>query len=580
MRKRVAALLLAFLLLGAFPVRYTITYAASDADGYLARLNALIPKPFINGHEVTREEFFATAACLFIPDEPSSNDWPFADANLIRPENVSYLDALYRRGILAGAWDNGQLVLLPSKQITRQEAVTVMGRLLAQSSDGELTFMDQKEIQPYAYPYVAWFTERGIIEGYSHDSFNPEGHVTSEQLAVLMIKTLDYWQSVMQTEMDTQSESLIENAALTLSETSDLSESEPLLSPAYRPGADITVTVLSGTGTAGAADGIASSATYNLPQALFDGGYDLFIADTYNNLIRLIRDGNTECVSGRILGYDNQRFPKGYYQDGDSATALFNRPADGVTDTSGRVFIVDSANHAIRIIYEGRVTTYSGGSAGYANGSIHKALFNTPSAIAADSAGNLFIADTLNHCIRKIDANGLVTTLAGTPGKEGRTDGPANQAMFRCPAGIDVREDGAVIYVSDTGNHRICKIENGEVATLAGFVAEKDADGEPLGAFADGMADESLFSLPMGLSFTNGMLIVADSGNHRIRAITQKGEVITLAGTGEPGDRDGYAADAQFNLPMGVCVINDILYIADTCNQKIKQMRLDTMLFE
>jgi len=346
----------------------------------------------------------------------------------------------------------------------------------------------------------------------------------------------------------------------------------------YRPAKNIRVTTLAGTGSHGNTNG--ESASFNLPYALAGTSARLYVADTYNNLIREVKKNGTNLVAGDIIDYDSYRFPKGYYRDGGANIALFNRPNGLVVNGKGQVFITDSGNNAIRVQESGMVYTLAGGEAGFVDGSYEKARFNGPSAVAIDRFGNLYVADTLNHCIRKVFPNNSVNTIAGIPGKPGFADARSNRAMFNSPMGIAVSQDGLTVYVADTGNHRIRVIENGAVRTLAGSTTKKDADGDPLGGYADGPGKSAMFNLPFGLSYVDGALVVADSGNNRIRAVTPGGEVVTLAGSGEPGSVDGRAKQAAFHLPKGVFVTDNVVYIADTGNNQIRRMPLDMDIFE
>ncbi len=333
------------------------------------------------------------------------------------------------------------------------------------------------------------------------------------------------------------------------------------------------VETVAGTGTHGALNG-AAMAQFNLPLSLTGDGNNLYIADTYNNLIRVInKDGVTKTLAGVIQRQDVLRFPAGGYRDGQLRRARFNRPGGMVRVGGSRMFVTDTDNHAIRTVDRTRVTTYTGGESGYADGSLSEAKFNAPTGIAVDGKNNVYIADTLNHCIRKIDAKGNVTTVAGTPEESGLLDGKAGTAMFNSPMGIAVTEDGKEIYVADTGNHRIRLIKNGNVSTYAGVTDLVDMDGEPWGDFLDGPNKTAKFNLPIGLALYNGNLIVADSGNNRIRLVTEK-DVTTIAGTGEPGDADGALLEASFSLPSGVFVLDDILFVADTGNNLIRKLPL------
>ena len=339
------------------------------------------------------------------------------------------------------------------------------------------------------------------------------------------------------------------------------------------------VETVAGTGFQGARDGL--FAQLNLPMSIWSGadGY-LYVADTYNNLIRRISPGGiVSRFAGSIIDFDEHRFPKGYLKDGDAEEARFNRPTGGVFDSDGRLFVSDSRNHTIRMIENGKVFSFAGcGTPGFQDG--EDAQFDHPHAIDIDGEGYLYIADTFNHAIRKIDPNGNVTTIAGVPKEAGFNDGYADEALFNYPMGIAVSEDGSRIYIADTGNHLIRVIEDGKVRTLAGTllfpedIEWENEDGEwadePIGGFSDGL--EAMFNLPIGLTFIGDVLIVADMANHSIRAIVPNGEVFTLAGTGYSDYKDGYAEESAFHLPHCVYAAGDALYIVDTGNSMIRRM--------
>ncbi|MCL2399233.1 MAG: hypothetical protein FWC91_05760 [Defluviitaleaceae bacterium] len=341
------------------------------------------------------------------------------------------------------------------------------------------------------------------------------------------------------------------------------------------------VTTVAGTGSHGDVDG--DPAQFNLPASVFsgeDGG--LYVLDTYNNLIRKIDAyGSTRRIAGDILAIDFYRFPHGFHKDGPVEDALFYRPTAGVIDSEGRMFIVDSNNHAIRVIIEDDIFTFAGGvEPGHADGHLREALFYNPTAMVMDGRGNMFITDTGNNVIRRIDANGYVTTIAGVVGQYGFNDGLARRALFNEPMGIAVNEDG-VIFVADTGNHLIRTIENGQVNTLAGvFSVINDEevldewDEHPIGGFVDGNLREAMFHFPVGLALWEDVLIVADTSNNAVRAILPQGEVLTIVGTGYAGYVDGLLNDAMLHMPRGVYVFEDELIIIDTGNNMIRKITL------
>jgi hypothetical protein len=168
------------------------------------------------------------------------------------------------------------------------------------------------------------------------------------------------------------------------------------------------------------------------------------------------------------------------------------------------------------------VETLTGDEPGYLDGHLWEARFAGPSALAFDPEGNLLVADSRNHRIRKVALQGRVTTLAGGAepnGPGGRSEGPASSAGFRYPSGIAVGADGA-LYISDTGNHRICRLSGGNVATFAGGTPGR----------ADGAGGGARFLHPGPLTVgPDGALWVADAGNGIIRRVELSGAVSTPA---------------------------------------------------
>jgi sugar lactone lactonase YvrE len=528
--KLTALLLTAFLLLS--PVAEAITPQAS-----LERFNNLTDSSYEFGYQLTREDFCVAVAKLFAEARVTETDLPFADIGEIRSESLPYLSALYEAGILTGASEGGRLYMRPNSPITRQEAITLLGRFLGQPSESPLTFSDVETIGSFAYPYIAWFFDYGIVTGFADGTFKPHNLMTAGELAILTTRTLVY-ADIGKTEIET----------------------------------------VFGTGGQGLADGNRENARFTLPYGLISArGGELTVFDTFSNAIRTVTPTGVRTLAGSVEFYDNNGFPKGFYLDEALGKALLNRPSDGARNSRGELFIADSANHVIRFVRDGSMYTFSGTQAGFANGARNVARFNTPMAIAIDQSNNIYVADTLNHCIRRIDPNGNVTTIAGTPQAHGHRDGAAAQAQFRAPAGIAVSADGRVVYVSDTGNHMIRKIENNQVTTIAGTPIGTDEDGDPAGGFKNGTA--AVFNLPRGIAVHEGVVFVADSGNHMIRAVTASGAAITIAGNGEAGDAQGSCLGPVLNGARGISISDGILYIADTGNNKIKRLPLSMDLY-
>ncbi len=214
------------------------------------------------------------------------------------------------------------------------------------------------------------------------------------------------------------------------------------------------------------------------------------------------------------------------------------------------------------------VSTLAGSSPGDAEGLGAAAKFNEPYGLAGDAVGNIFVADTKNHRIRRIAPDGTVSTFAGT-GTAGFADGPGASAKFNEPTSV-VFGNGGTLFVSDSQNHRIRAITPaGEVRTYSGFLGEA--------GFTDGVAAAARFSTPWGVAIDSaGALYVTDRGNHRIRKVATDGSVTTLAGTGVAGTANGAAAVAQFSQPIGIAVdAAGFVYVTETTSHAIRKLTPD-----
>lgn len=215
------------------------------------------------------------------------------------------------------------------------------------------------------------------------------------------------------------------------------------------------------------------------------------------------------------------------------------------------------------------VSTLAGAAkvGGYTNGPAPAARFRCPNGLAVDGAGNLYVADTANQSIRKIDASGLVITLAGSAHKHGTKDGAGEAARFYGPFGIAVGATGN-LFVADTGNNTIRKIlPDGTVSTLAGGA------GQP--GNSDGAWLSARFRNPWGVAVEpDGDMVVADSSNDSIRKLTTSGMVYTLAGQpGTIGCLDGFGDNAQFNNPSAVAEdAAGNIYVSDSGNDVIRKI--------
>lgn len=233
--------------------------------------------------------------------------------------------------------------------------------------------------------------------------------------------------------------------------------------------------------------------------------------------------------------------------------------AEGIAaDTAGNLYIADMLAHTIRkVTPAGTVTTLAGsGNAGSADGTGTAASFNDPSSLAVDSNGNVYVADTHNNMIRKITPDGVVSTVAGST-TAGNTDGTGTAARFWMPSGI-ATDAGGNIYVADGNNNTIRKItQGGVVTTLAGNATI---------GHADGTGTSASFNFPRGIAVDSaGNVFVADFSNNMIRKITPGGLVSTIAGSSaNSGYADGLGTSASFSGPHGLTMdANGHLYVVD-----------------
>ncbi|MFN3587967.1 MAG: hypothetical protein ACK4UP_01210, partial [Spirosomataceae bacterium] len=315
-----------------------------------------------------------------------------------------------------------------------------------------------------------------------------------------------------------------------------------------------TVSTLAG-GAEGFADGVGTAAQFNLPSGVaMDTQGNIYVADQLNHRIRKITPAG---VVTTIAGSGTAGFA-----DGVGTNAQFSRPFGITLDTQGNVYVADRGNQCIRkITPAGVVTTIAGSTRGFADGTGAAARFDEPVGVTTDPDGNVYVADRLNHRIRKITPAGVVTTIAGSTA--GFADGTGINAQFSSPNGVTTDAQGN-IYVSERDNHRIRKITPaGVVTTIAGSTE----------GFADGVSTSAQFNIPFGMTLdTQGNIYVADYNNHRVRKITSAGEVTTVAGS-TLGFANGPVTTAQFFQPIGVVLdTQGNIYVADFGSNRIRKI--------
>ena len=324
------------------------------------------------------------------------------------------------------------------------------------------------------------------------------------------------------------------------------------------------VTLAGLAGVAGSADTAVTAAWFNNPtDVALDGFGNAYVADCYNHTIRKINAiGVTTTFAGTAMTSGST--------NGTGSAALFFNPSGVAVDTIGNVYVADQDNHTIRKITPAGVVTTLAGSAGVAgtsNGTGAAARFNYPASVAVDGAGNLYVADSANHAIRKIViSTGAVTTLAGTVGTSGTANGTGAAARFKSPNGVAVDIDGN-IYVADTFNQIVRKVTpTGVVTTIAGSAG--------LSGSTNGTGSAARFKKPTNLAVSgSGIIYVTDNENNTIRKITPAGVVTTIGGTaGKVGSVPGLGSVAAFSGPTGIAIsATGVIYVADTHNNRISR---------
>jgi len=334
------------------------------------------------------------------------------------------------------------------------------------------------------------------------------------------------------------------------------------------------ITTVAGNGTSGFAGdgGPAANGVLHVPSgAALDSSSNLFIADAANNSIRRV-DATTGVITS-LAGNGNLGFSG---DGGPAASALLSFPHAVATDGSGNVFIADTSNQRIRRVAAatGVITTIAGNGAGGFNGDGIPAAIATlffPEGVSIDSSGNIFVADSFNNRIRRIDCvTGVITTVAGngTAGFAG-DGGPATMAMLNYPEAIAVDSDGN-LFIADTENNRIRKVDGatGVITTVAG-------NGNPAYGGDGGPATAAAIQWPTGITVdVDGNLFVPDTRNNRIRSVdAATGVITTIAGNGMAGfgGDGGAATDALLDHPGGV-VLNPCggFFIVDSDGHRIR----------
>lgn len=290
---------------------------------------------------------------------------------------------------------------------------------------------------------------------------------------------------------------------------------------------------------------------------------NVYVADRFNHTIRQVTaTGVVTTLAGLA--------PASGSSDGAGNEARFSNARGMTADSVGNLYVADTWNHTIRKVTPAAVVTTLAGLAGVSgssDGAGSAAQFYRPSGVAVGSAGNLFVADWFNNTIRKVTPDGIVTTLAGLAGTSGTSDGTGGAARFYHPYGVAADSVGNV-YATDCNNCTIRKVTSGGVVTtLAGLAGASGS--------TDGTGSGARFNYPYAVAADGvGNVYVADSANNTIRKVTPAGVVTTLAGLAKSsGSSDGMGSEARFYNPSGVAVDSENnVYVADTFNYTIRKV--------
>jgi len=345
-------------------------------------------------------------------------------------------------------------------------------------------------------------------------------------------------------------------------QTCQKSRLTPLLWPCA---ATVAVIAMTGCGGKSSAVNLPPTITSFLatPATIVPGGTaDLIgiwpLLSNNNNASGVINPGNYTINSGQVVPVS------------PLVTTTYTLTVNNETG----VTVSQSCTVTVGTVVQASLGVFAGmpSGAGMVNATATAAKFDYPASVAADGAGNTYVADTGNHCIRVISAAGVVSTLAGNPGYPGSGDGLGAQATFNHPSGVAVGANGNV-YVADTYNSTIRVVTPaGQVTTLAGVPGTPGS--VPVNGTLGGGANPPTFNHPSALAVDAALNVyVADTGFNELRLISASGVVSTLAGTGQAGALDAPAVSATFNAPMGVAVdASGNVYVADTGNNTVREL--------
>ncbi|MFZ0499500.1 MAG: SMP-30/gluconolactonase/LRE family protein, partial [Steroidobacteraceae bacterium] len=318
-------------------------------------------------------------------------------------------------------------------------------------------------------------------------------------------------------------------------------------------------------GTAGNANGTGTAATFSAPAGVaVDSAGNVYVAEYSNNDIRKITpNGVVTLFAGSSTATQGDA-------NGTGNAASFWNPTGVAVDSTGNVYVADESNNQIRkITPDGAVTVFAGspsGAIGSSDGIGTAASFSAPNGIAIDSSGNLWVTDSANNEIREITTPGASVSTPYGNGTAGKNNADGNSATFNTPTAIAVDPSSGNLFVADTKNNEIREIN---VSTTAVTLFAGSTGGT--GGSGNGTGSGASFSAPSGIAIdAAGNLYVADTGNSEIRMVTPAGVVSTYAGSTSAEYVNGSSSAARFNYPFGIAIYSGTLYVGDDVNNAIR----------
>ncbi len=513
-------------------VKTTIEYFSEE--GYIDILkdssNMLYPQK-----EITRGEFaIIFQEMLGIVPNDSSKELPFTDINNLNKNQLAFVQSAYDTGIIIGKPVNQKLTFGYNDKLTKEEMVTIIGRYLDLSSEIEISFKDADEVSQWAKVYVSYFYDNGFTKLDQNGYFNPKEIVTREEAIKVLFEVDKY----IKTQVDN----------------------------------GLVVKNYIGNGNIGLkSDTYPNSSFTMITDIDFIGNDSLLITDSQANQFKVASSNKVNVLVGKQEIFDFAGLPIGGYVDGNNDVAVLNKPNKALVIDENIIIFTEEGSNAVRgyNIADKKVYTVSGHiESGYIEGNSTSALFNKPTGIARDSKGNLYIADTLNNVIRKIDVNMNTTLYAGSPSQYGNVVGDIKNARFNEPTDLFMVND--VLYVCDSGNNMIKKIENNKVSIVAGVDTYINEETQTqVGGDLDGNVSVAKFKYPTGIFVDGEVVYVADSENNKIKVV-KDGVVTTIAGSGKYGNQLGNALQTTFDYPSAIVVKDKDIYVADKNNYTVK----------